>query len=273
MKNGFRVVILLVIFSHAFFGGRGGVFAAETPYKEIDVSDGGTIRGTVKLVGRAANAGELSVTKDEKICGRKKPSPRLVVGKNNGVGNAIVYLEDISRGKKFNGDRIVSLEQRKCEYLPHVVLLPLRGELEIVNDDKILHNVHAYDTDAEMKTLFNIAQPIKGQRTPIKQTPKKKAGLVLTTCDAGHPWMSAHIMYTGHPYYTVTDANGNFVLNDVPPGSYTLKMWHEGVTVTKTEMENGKVKKYTFEEPYEIVQQITVPSHGTATTDFELSLR
>jgi hypothetical protein len=227
----------------------------------------------VKLAGRAVSIGALSVTKDEPICGRRKPSPRLVIGKNNGVGNAIVYLEGITRGKKFSSDVSVTLEQRKCEYLPHVVLLPLQGQLEIVNDDKILHNVHAYDTDAEMKTLFNIAQPIKGQRTPVKHTPKKTAGLVLTTCDAGHPWMSAHIMCTEHPYYTVTDANGNFVLNDVPPGTYTLKLWHEGVAVTKTEMENGKVKKYSFEEPYETVQQVTVPSHGIVTTDFEFSLR
>ena len=249
------------------------MLSAETPYREVDVKDGGTIRGTVRLVGHVTRVDALTVTKDESICGKRKPSPRLVVGKNNGVGNAIVYLEGITQGKKFGRNLRVILDQRKCEYLPHILLLPLQGQLEIVNDDRVLHNVHAYDLDAEMKTLFNIAQPIKGQRTPIKQTPKKKAGLVLTTCDAGHPWMSAHIMYTEHPYYAVTDANGSFILNDVPSGAYTLKMWHEGVAVTKTEMENGKVKKYYFEEPYENAQQITVSSSGVTTTDFEFSLR
>ena len=274
MKRYLQLFILSsIVICHAFIGGRGSSLSAETPYREVDVKDGGTIRGTVRLVGHVARVDALTVTKDESICGKRKPSPRLVVGKNNGVGNAIVYLGGITQGKKFGRNLRVILDQRKCEYLPHVLLLPLQGQLEIVNDDRILHNVHAYDTDAEMKTLFNIAQPIKGQRTPIKHSPKKQAGLVLTTCDAGHPWMSAHIMYTEHPYYAVTDAKGNFVLNDVPPGTYTLKMSHEGVAVTKTEMENGKVKKYYFEEPYETVHQIVVPSHGTAIADLELSLR
>jgi hypothetical protein len=259
--------------SHAFFGGSGNALFAGALYREIDVTDGGTIRGTVKLVSHVSKVDELTVTKDEPICGRKKASPRLVVGRNNGVGNAIVYLEGITQGKKFGGNVKVTLDQRKCEYQPHILLLPLNGQLEIVNDDKILHNVHAYDLDAEMKTVFNIAQPIKGQRTAIKQTPKKKAGLVLTTCDAGHPWMSAHIMCIDHPYYAVTDANGNFSLENVPPGMYTLKMWHEGVAVTKTETENGKVKKYYFEDPYETVQEVTVPGHGSVTTSLEFSLR
>jgi len=76
-----------------------------------------------------------------------------------------------------------------------------------------------------------------------------------------------------HPYYALTDINGNFSLENVPPGTYKLKMWHEGVAVVKTEMENGKPKSYRFEQPYEEVREVTVSANGTAEVEFHLSLR
>jgi len=249
------------------------VLLAQSSYKEIQVKDGGTIRGIVRLVGDASKAGTMEITKDDKICGRRKPSPRLTVGKNKGVQNAVVCLEEISQGKKTPGKEKFVLDQRKCEYVPHVMILPAGAQMEIVNSDPILHNVHAYDLTSESRTAFNIAQPIKGQRTPIKTTQLKAPGLMLETCDAGHPWMSAYVIVADHPYYAVTDANGKFVLSDVPPGSYKLKMWHEGVVAVRTELEHEKPKKYYFEEPYEITKEVAVPPKGDVAVDFDLAPR
>jgi hypothetical protein len=151
--------------------------------------------------------------------------------------------------------------------------VPFGETLTIMNSDPILHNVHTYDESAGSKSVFNIAQPIRGQKTPIKSTLFKKPGLYSVTCDAGHPWMSAYIMVMDHPYYALTDANGNFIINNVPPGRYKLRLWHEGVFVAKTELENGKPKLYQYEEPYQTAQEVVVPERGTVRSDFKLVLR
>ena len=257
----------------ALIGERGREALAGSNYKEITVLQGGTVRGSVRLAGDTPPKIQLVVTKDANYCGANKSSPRLRIGKSKGVQDAIVWLEGISSGKrKASGARQLVLDQNKCQYTPHIVVLPFGSSLDIVNSDPILHNVHAYDEGDGEKTLFNIAQPVKGQRTTVRQTSFKKPGLYLATCDAGHPWMNAYIMVAEHPYYALTDAQGVFVFEDVPPGTYKLKMWHEGVAIVRTEMENGKPKSYRYEEPYEEGKEVTVLPHGNAKVDFALRL-
>jgi hypothetical protein len=76
-----------------------------------------------------------------------------------------------------------------------------------------------------------------------------------------------------HPYYAITDANGGYSLRDIPPGTYALTMWHEGVTPIDTLMENGRPKSFRFEESYETTKQVTVQAGGNVRMDFELVLR
>ena len=142
-----------------------------------------------------------------------------------------------------------------------------------MNNDPVLHNVHGYSVQEGMKSVFNIAQPIKGLRTKIKQEVFQKPGLISLTCDAGHPWMSGYIYVAPHPYCTLTDVEGNYRLEQVPSGTYKIKIWHEGVKVIKEDVEEGKVRKYTFEEPYELEKDVTVSDHSTVTVNFDLTVR
>lgn len=245
----------------------------KSTYREIEVSKGGTIQGVVRLSGEQPSIENMVITKDNKHCGTSKKSPRLKVGKDGAVADAIIHLENIAEGKPIPSTSRYVLDQKRCEYTPHVMILPLGSQLEIVNSDPILHNVHAYQDRPGAKTVFNIAQPIKGQRTPIKQAQLNRPGLIVATCDAGHPWMSASIMVAEHPYFAITDRNGRFVLRDVPPGTYKVRMWHEGVNITEKQMEHGKAKKYEFEEPYVVTKEVTVAEHGDVRADFEFALR
>lgn len=243
---------------------------AQSTYQEVGVKDGGRIRGFVRLTSTTPHVEKFQITKNPEHCGIIKPSDRLVVGKNRGIKNSIVSLEGITEGKKFAAYVKPTLDQRKCEYVPHVQVIPAGTPLEIVNSDKILHNVHAYTGEKDLRTVFNIAQPIKGQRTIVKQSHLTQPGLLVLTCDAGHPWMTGCVMLADHPYYAVTDPNGKFELTDVPPGTYKIKMWHEGFKITGTEMEKGKVKKYYFEDPYEVVKTVSIPAKGDVAMNFDL---
>jgi hypothetical protein len=247
--------------------------ADPTAYREIVVRGGGAIRGRVLLEGNASVSGTFEITKDKTLCGLTVPRASLLLGRENGVRNAVVYVERIAEGKKFTSKKPCILGQSRCQFEPHLLLVPAGVRLEVVNNDPVLHNIHAYNLAEGRRALFNIAQPIKGQRTLVAPDQLRGAAAVLTTCDAGHPWMSAYVIRADHPYYAVTDADGRFALNDVPPGSYTLKMWHEGVALTRTDREKGIATRYTFEDPYIQSRTVTVAPHGIVQADFELRLR
>lgn len=194
-----------------------------------------------------------------------------MVGKNLGVANAIVYLEGIRSGKPMTRRSSYVMTQKNCEFVPHVVLVPLGERLEIVNFDPILHNVHALDSEAEPKTLFILAQPVKNLRT--KTRPMTRAGIISVQCDAGHPWMSATVKVIEHPYHAITGSDGSFRLEDIPPGTYQLRLWHEGVNILGRQLEHDKVTKYQFEKAYIDSLPMTIQPRTNSKADFELVLR
>jgi len=233
---------------------------------------GGIVTGTVRLVNRGRQPAVMPATKDLKVCGVKKPSARLTLSAEGGVRDAVISLEGVASVKATPATPTLQLNQRTCEYSPHILVVPVGQPITIVNNDPILHNVHAYDGIAcAGKTVFNIAQPVKGQKTLVKGF--TSAGIYSATCDAGHPWMNATIVVTEHPFYTVTDAHGNFTLDNVPPGTYKIKLWHEGVEVVNTLLDGGKPKAYQYEPPYEMLKEVTVSTEAPARVDFDLALR
>ena len=197
------------------------------------VSNGGSISGTITFAGDAPEVKPVEVTKDTKVCAQtQKYDESLVVGENKGIKNAVVSISNIPNGKDF-GEAMV-LDQKECVYTPHIVLTPAGSELEILNNDGILHNIHTY---SEANPAFNQAQP------KFKKKLKKKFDqpeVVRVECDA-HGWMKGWIVVMDHPYYAVTDGEGEFSLSDVPAGEYEVKIWHEtlGETMQKVTVEAG----------------------------------
>ena len=71
-------------------------------------------------------------------------------------------------------------------------------------------------------------------------------------------------------HYKLTDDNGEFEIKNVPPGTYTIKMWHEGVTLKQI---YKNLQLYQYEDPYEMTQQVTVAADGEAAVNFDMELR
>jgi len=182
---------------------------------------GGTIEGTIKAAKPSPATPPHAVVKDGSVCGKEAPNESVVVDKSGGLRNVVVFLKDAHFPGKLAPVANASLDQRQCRYYPHVQALTVGTPLSLMNNDAILHNVHANDTGM---TVFNVAMPIKGQKLPI---PMRKPGLMKLQCDAGHTWMNGWIYVFEHPFFAVTDDRGAFSIKDVPPGDYTLELWHE----------------------------------------------
>jgi hypothetical protein len=90
--------------------------------------------------------------------------------------------------------------------------------------------------------------------------------------------MNAEMMVVSHPYYAVTDEDGNFRLTNVPPGEYQIEAWHEGWKVVGQGtlydvMTQVRVQRPVFSEPLEWTKKVTVPPSGAATVNFVISDR
>jgi hypothetical protein len=230
----------------------------------------GRIRGVVTLQGAAPSQRSEPVLQNKDVCGAAVPVTRLSVGKDNGIRHAFVYLDDVKTEGPVKPRASTQVEQKRCEYGPHAMTMTAGADLEILNDDPILHNVHARTATPDgLTTVFNIAQPVRGQRTKVN-APLDKPGIVALTCEAGHPWMTAYILVAGHPYVATTGDNGEFVIEDVPAGMYPIKMWHEGVRLTQI---IPSLQRYEWEAPYELTQQVVVPAAGEVVVNFTMALR
>jgi plastocyanin len=219
-----------------------GWCGAASAYEGGAVANGGSISGVVKFKGAAPARAPLDVNKDKEVCGTTpKLASDLVVGADGGIQYAVVSITNIQKGKAF-ADQKGTLDQKGCEYAPHIVTMPAGGHLEIVNSDGILHNIHTYSKD---NPPLNRAQP-KFKKTLDETFAKPE--IVKLSCDV-HGWMAGWLVVEDHPYYAVTDDKGSFKLTDVPPGDYELKVWQEklGETTQKVTVQPGADTKVTFE--------------------------
>src|SRR5215471_20540517 len=229
----------------------------------------GRIRGVVRLEGKAPAEVFEQINENQNVCGDRVQVTRLSLSKENGVQHAFVYLDGVKSSESFRPRESLLVDQKNCQYAPHSLIVPAGSKIELTNSDPILHNVHGQQAaDEGQKTLFNIAQPVRGQKTTVETS--LTPGIVFLTCEAGHPWMSGYVFVANHPYVSVTRDDGEFVIEGVPPGTYRIKMWHEGVALKR----NIKTQqRYEYEEPYESVQDVTVQANGDAVVNFDLVLR
>lgn len=204
--------------------GAADVPAAEpTPgYTPIEVTSGGTIRGTVRFTGDVPPARSVAVTMDRAVCGDERRNRPIVTGPGGTLADVVVSLADIRRGAPLAPESSPTLDQRECRFRPHVLVAPAGVAVRVLNSDPLTHNVHTVAFD---NRPVNRTQPADLESIELRfDVPEK----VRVKCDL-HPWMSAWIVVTEHPYQVVTDVSGSFELTEVPAGTYTFEVWHEAL--------------------------------------------
>jgi plastocyanin len=201
----------------------------------VSAQGGGTIVGEVKLSGTPPPPKVVKVNKDVEVCGQEKQVAE-VSGTGGGLADAIVSVPGAKGAKP--GKAV--LDQKGCEFRPEVVVMA-PGELEILNSDGVLHNIHTFST---ANSPINKAQPKFRKSMTEKFT---KPEVIKVQCDA-HSWMHGWIVVTDSPT-TVTDANGSFKLTNVPPGKHKVEVLHPvlGKQTKEVEVKAGQEAKVAFE--------------------------
>ncbi|HHJ36708.1 MAG TPA: hypothetical protein ENJ87_13180 [Gammaproteobacteria bacterium] len=197
--------------------------SAANAYKVVDVSNGGSITGTIKFDGTPPANPVLTATKDADVCGKTLNADYYIVGANGGLKNAAIAIENIDAGKAYDKKAIVPFANKGCMFGPHVSTAVKGQKLGIVSKDPVLHNTHLYSGGKKLKTMYNIALP---KQDKVIKKRLKKNGVVTVKCDA-HEWMLGYVYVGTNPYVTVSAEDGSFTLTDVPPGNYKVTIWHE----------------------------------------------
>jgi plastocyanin len=228
------LVVALIIFS---WTGTMDLLA----YEGGSVSNGGTIEGVVKFKGTAPAPKKIQVSKDTDVCGKTAKTDEAVVVNSGAIEFAVVSIESIDKGKPMT-PADVKLDQKDCQYHPHVLAFPAGSTLEVINPDGILHNIHSY---SKVNSPFNFAQPKFKKTLSVKID---KPEVINIKCDV-HNWMNGWLFSAANPYFSVTDAHGAFKLTDVPAGTYTVKVWQEklGTSTQKVTVKGGQDSKIDFE--------------------------
>jgi plastocyanin len=203
------------------------------------------VKGVVKFEGTPPKASPINMAADP-TCVKQHPTPVLsqdvLTGANGGLRNVIVFVAGGLSQQTFEPpSQPVVLNQKGCMYQPHVLAIQANQKMEVVNDDPTSHNIHPVPAN---NREWNKSEP---PGSKAEETFAREEIAIPVKCNI-HPWMRGYVAVFKHPYFVVTDKDGSFNLSSLPPGTYTIKAWHEKLGTT--------------------TQTVTVSANETKTIDF-----
>lgn len=200
------------LFTLGILGACACAAVAPTSFAQATGSISGTITTSAK--GRAP----VRITFDQKICGSELPDNAVVVDSQGRLANAVVILTGVKRAALPQA----TVLNEKCHFAPRVQIARPNSNVRTTSKDPILHTTNAQLENG--RTIFNVALPIAGL-TVTKSI--GGAGTVRLGCNT-HPWMRGWLIVTDDAA-AISGADGRFSLDNIPPGTYQLRVWHESL--------------------------------------------
>ena len=210
-----------------------------------------TISGTIKFNGEAPKFKEIKMDADP-VCMGFHTDPvfpqTLVLGDGNSMANVLVRIKSGLKPADYPAPAgEVVVDQKGCQYHPHVVALMAGQSLKVLNPDGTLHNVHIL---SKVNPEQNVAMPKFRKDITVKFD--KAEPVFAVKCDV-HPWMGAWVTVQSNPFYSVTSNDGKFKIENLPAGTYEVEAWHEklgtqSATVTVGDSDNA-TQDFSFAAP------------------------
>ncbi|MEE2823053.1 MAG: carboxypeptidase regulatory-like domain-containing protein [Acidobacteriota bacterium] len=197
----------------------------ETPQSSApDLSQSGSVTGRVSFEGEAPKMARIRMGA-EPSCEEKHGGPiysqDVVVNDNGTLKNVFIWIKEGMDQYSFEtpSDPAV-LDQDGCLYTPHVLGVQMGQGIQMLNSDQATHNIHPVPAN---NREWNISQAAGQEMT--RSFPRQEITIPVK-CNI-HPWMKSYIAVVPHPYFSVTSDDGTFEINNMPPGDYTIEVWHE----------------------------------------------
>ena len=225
MKKNLLVLSLVVTLSFV------SVSIPGWAYQEIEVKNGGTIQGKATLVGKMPfpRIYHLILFPNIDMCAEIDTDDEMnrvlndfKVSPDGGLKDVVVTIQQVDAGKPFNKDPI-NIVAENCKFLPDVSIIRQGETFKVDNLDAVMHNSQVYQKERG-KILLNIPIPAE-EVTEGKITFKKKYKIMQMICGM-HEFMKTWGYRVQNPYYSQTKIDGNFKINNIPPGEYKLTAWH-----------------------------------------------
>lgn len=192
-------------------------------YRTEPIPAPGKVTGTIRVGGDVPADSIIHPTSDVEVCGGAIADASLDRGDGT-LGGVVVWLEGIAAGKPMPLVRRYDVTNDRCMLRPRVQAAVTGGTLNVRSLDRTTHRTRI-SRAGEYEPLAIVTETEDGQVVPVEHV-LDAAGPLELTCGT-HPWTRAFIAVFDHPYFDVSTRDGAFELDSVPPGTYTLKVWHE----------------------------------------------
>jgi hypothetical protein len=191
-----------------------------------NAAEWGSLKGRFIVDGKPPELKPLVV--DKEFCVDLKPLPpnqEVVIGKDNALVNVVAYLYLPRRGKvdihpeyEAAFKEPVVLDNKGCQFFPHVTLVRVGQKLIVKNSDPTGHNTNL--------GLFG-QNPIVPANSQIEVKANKEGRFPMPVQCNIHPFMKGHLLSQTHPYMAVSADDGTFEIKNLPAGKHEIKLWHE----------------------------------------------
>lgn len=188
----------------------------------------GTIKGRFVFDGTPPAPGNITVNKDQEVCGKHPLSNEsLLVSKDGGLANVVMFARnknlEVNPDYAATADKPVLLDNLECHFVPHVVAVRTGQPLEIKNSDSVGHNTNiAFATNAPFNAIISSGSPPATQKLSSAEPAPAPA-----VCNI-HPWMKGYVVVQAHPYVAISGKDGTFEIKNAPAGiPLEFQVWHE----------------------------------------------
>ncbi|MBI4903999.1 MAG: hypothetical protein HY820_10210 [Acidobacteria bacterium] len=192
---------------------------------KVDPATAAKLTGHVTFKGKAPAAKRISMEAEEDCAALHKTpvfEDKVILAKDGSLANAFVYVKTGLEGKTFPpAETAVVMEQKGCQFLPRVLALRTGQTFTVRNADPVSHNIHPMPKNN---------RDWNQQQTPGAPDLQRRFAypevMIPVKCNI-HNWMRAFVAVLPHPYYAITAQDGKFTIDNLPPGQYTVAVWHE----------------------------------------------